>query len=315
MPYLDYYVDFRTLVDSVLNGVYGPFDSRGLPQVNYGGRIGVKRNPTTIAEFALGNYQYYGDDPKRNRRNLLLFNLSASWISSNYLRKNKKIYWLFDFDWPFERLKSPWYSGMTQGLCVSVLLRAYIETSNPLFADLAKGGFEVLNTEITGGGALFKEQSNFWIEEYPSLQPNHVLNGFVFAIFGLFDLFLVTKNREAERLLNDSLNTLGNHLESYDLAFWSSYDLRRRFPASLAYHDLHIHQLKSLYALSGKDIFLKYARKWKKYRQYPKNLLKSQLIYYSQSILNFRNILGLRNGFKGGTVALLQNFRKNAKAN
>lgn len=310
MTSLDYHVNLRRYVESVFDGAYGPLDSDGLPLTNYGGSIGLKHNPTTIALFALGNYQYYIDDPKRNEKNLALFSSSVRWLSNNCFKKNRRVYWYFLFDWPTEGLKSPWHSGLTQGLCISVLVRAYLETGNSSFADLAEGGFEVLNSEINDDGALFHEGSDFWMEEYPTNQPNHVLNGFVYAIFGLFDLRYITQSHDAEKSLANSIKTLENNLKSYDLGFWSSYDLKRMCPASLAYHKLHIDQLKSLHSLTGKAIFLKYSCRWENYLNNPMFLLKSQMMYYGKSIVRFGKTRGFRKGLEEGTIALLQNLRK-----
>ncbi len=305
-------MDFRSTVNSVLKGAYGPIDSNGVPQVNYGGNIGVRYNPTTIAEFALGNYQLYFDNPKNNHKNLKQFNSSVDWLAANYSEKNNKVYWFLNFDWPLENLRHPWYSGMTQGLCISVLVRAFLITGNQSLSKLTEGGLAVLTTEISGGGALFKEHSNCWIEEYPNLnhEPSHVLNGFIYGLFGVHDYLTVKENLEGKKLWSNAVETLEKNLRLFDVGYWSKYDLKHKTPASLMYHNLHVKQLRSLFRLSGNPIFELYAIKWENYKGYPKNVFKSQLIYYTQSALNFKKSLGLKNGLKGGTVALIQSIRK-----
>ena len=98
--------------------------------------------------------------------------------------------------------------------------------------------------------------------------PTHILNGFIWACWGVYDYFLATGEPAAHNLFEQCMGTLEAHLQDYDAGFWSLYeqsDTRMRMLASPFYHQLHIVQLKILYRLTGKEHFLHYARRWEEY--------------------------------------------------
>ena len=50
--------------------------------------------------------------------------------------------------------------------------------------------------DINEKGTQYKdEHGNIWLEEYPTIPTSHVLNGFIYAIFGIYDLYRVTKGK------------------------------------------------------------------------------------------------------------------------
>ena len=75
---------------------------------------------------------------------------------------------------------------------------------------------------------MYKDKEGFvWYEEYPSLEnePPHVLNGFIFALFGLYDYYKATESEEALELFNQGIKTLKEKINLWDMGFWSRYDL------------------------------------------------------------------------------------------
>jgi hypothetical protein len=105
------------------------------------------------------------------------------------------------------------------------------------------------------GGTLYKNRGYLWIEEYPMEKPlTHVLNGFIYALLGLYDAYLITENEKYLKFFKTFIKVLKNNLIRYDLILWSKYDILRI--AEPSYHLLHIILLLSLYKLTY-DIFLK----------------------------------------------------------
>ncbi len=119
------------------------------------------------------------------------------------------------------------------------------------------------------GGVLHKDdEGNHWIEEYLVDPPTHILNGFIWALWGVYDYHLLTRDPEASWLFKSLLGTITRNLEKYDAGFWSFYELTPQRIKSLAspfYHRLHIVQLQIMHLMTDDEIFLFYANKWRDY--------------------------------------------------
>lgn len=83
------------------------------------------------------------------------------------------------------------------------------------------------------------------LEEYPLHKPNTVLNGWVSALYGLYDALLIDDQVDVRNTLEASLEALVKHLPGYDAGYWSLYDSLGSL-ASPYYHRVHITQLRAL---------------------------------------------------------------------
>jgi hypothetical protein len=180
--------------------------------------------------------------------------------------------WNHHFDWEYRTpLKAPWYSALAQGQGISLLVRAYRDTENTLYLEAAQRAFEpFLKTIDKGGVTYLDDKGHTWFEEYIVFPPTHILNGFIWASWGVYDYFLITQELRAESLFNQAVETLVVNLQRYDAGFWSMYEqsgTRMKMLASPFYHYLHIVQLKILYRLTGREIFCRFAERWEEYRQ------------------------------------------------
>jgi heparosan-N-sulfate-glucuronate 5-epimerase len=105
------------------------------------------------------------------------------------------------------------------------------------------------------------------LEEYPTTPPSHVLNGWVFALWGLYDVaHSQPGDGAAGELFARSTETLVARLPTYEIfGGWSRYDV---FPhplinvASPFYHSLHVAQLFALSQLHPDDRLSAAARRW-----------------------------------------------------
>jgi len=261
-----YYMPFFTKAD------YTAFlDANGIPKLDYHGEVGLQYNPIAIAQYALGNYNHYlkGADPARFDK----FLLAADWLVDN-LEKNPKGVWVWNhyFDWEYrDTLYSPWYSALSQGQGISCLVRAHLETKNDKYLGAAEKALNSFLVELDQGGVTYQDQDgNVWLEETIVDPPTHILNGFLWAIWGIYDYYLYTSDSRAKALFNQGISTLVAHLPSYDTGFWSLYEhsgTRLFMLASPFYHQLHIVQLKVMNHITGIDIFKEFADKWEKYQK------------------------------------------------
>ena len=244
-------------------------DGGGIPMLNYRGTIGLQYNPIAIAQWGLGNFNLArrtGDGTAHRK-----FLLASDWLSSNLTPNAHGIpVWNHHFDWEYrETLRAPWYSGLAQGQGISLLLRAHAETGAARHLDAANLAFRSFLASTGEGGITFTDaQGNLWFEEYLVSPPTHILNGFIWAVWGVYDYALATGSADAKRLFDRAVETLKSNLHHYDLGFWSLYEQSgTRLPmiASAFYHRLHITQLRVTHRITGETIFDQYADRWQAY--------------------------------------------------
>lgn len=260
----EYYMTFGRKAD-----YRGPFDEHGVPMLNYRGAIGLQYNPIAIAQYGLGNYNLFErtNDQRRKER----FLKAGDWLLQN-LERNKAglLVWNHNFDWEYRTpLKAPWYSGLAQGQAISLLVRVHRATGDDRYLSAAKDAFaSLLVTTDKGGVAWIDGGGNTWIEEYITSPPTHILNGFIWASWGVYDFFLATQNPTVQKLFLDLVDTLAANLPAYDSGFWSLYEqsgTRMPMLASPFYHSLHITQLRIMYRLTSREVFHQFAERWQSY--------------------------------------------------
>jgi len=249
----------------------GPFDDNGIPLLNYHGETGLQYNPIAISQYGLGHHALFLSQGNAEARQK--FMSVADWLVAN-LEQNEAGIWVWNhhFDWEYRTpLKAPWYSGLAQGQGISMLVRAHRETGDERYMEAAERAFESFTkTTEQGGISHIDSEGDYWIEEYIVSPPTHIINGFIWASWGLHDFFLATKNQQAEELFQKSIGTIAKNLPLFDIGFWSLYEqsgTRLKMIASPFYHQLHIAQLNVLHRLTGQEIFADYSRRWEGYRQ------------------------------------------------
>jgi heparosan-N-sulfate-glucuronate 5-epimerase len=268
----EYYVSFKNWVPYVESGSFGPLDDDGIPLVDYdtyAGMSGIGRVhfPVTVAQYALGLFETWLETGQEKLRDKFL--KQVRWLESNAEPVGDvAVVWPARFDFPVYGLKAPWISSMAQSQVASVLLRAWqLEKKDELrnIARKAMACFSVPAGE-PGGVRFVDDDGDVWFEEYVTSPPAHVLNGFIFSLFGLLDLSRATSDEAALRLWQQGIATLEQKLELYDTGYWSRYDLLRDCVASEFYHgNVHVPLLRVLHLVSGKSVFMHFADRWEQY--------------------------------------------------
>lgn len=243
-------------------------DSQGLPLLDYQGSIGKQYNPIAMAQYALGHFNLYLKN--KNQDHGQKFLKAADWLLTHLKNNPDGVpVWMHDFDWEYQQtLKAPWYSGLAQGQGLSVLTRAFQETGEQKYMEAAARAYRSLTKDVQHGGVVYWDAHNDpWIEEYLVQPPTHILNGFIWALWGVRDYFLLTNDNQVRVFWEACLKTLEKNLHRFDTGFWSLYDLSEgsKNVASFFYHKLHIVQLEIMYGLTRMEIFLEYSRKWRDY--------------------------------------------------
>ncbi|MGC1453532.1 MAG: D-glucuronyl C5-epimerase family protein [Candidatus Sulfotelmatobacter sp.] len=167
---------------------------------------------------------------------------------------------------------------------------AHKESRDVRYLDAAKLALAGFYYPIEESGVAFTDESgDLWFEEYIVSPPKHILNGFIWAAWGIYDYFLATEHPSAQELFARAVRTLLHNLERYDLGFWSLYEqsgTRLPMVASSFYHRLHIVQLRVMHRLTREDTFARVADRWESYARRRSNRVRA-LCYKSAFKLRY----------------------------
>lgn len=214
--------------------------------------------PVAIFQYGLGLYDLY---LKTNAEKYLKkFLICANWALDNIDEKGR---WNNFF---FYTPRTP-YGAMAQGEGVSVLLRAYKETGDDKYLNTAKKAIDFMILPLEEGGTTKYENDSAYLMEYTF--KGMVLNGAIFAWWGLYDFVTTIKDKgEYKDILNKTLDSLVKILPQFKCRYWSMYSLDGLI-ASPFYHNLHVAQMEAMYELTHITIFNEYASRWRKQQLNP----------------------------------------------
>jgi len=159
-------------------------------------------------------------------------------------------------------LEPGWYSAMAQGQAMSLLVRAHARSGRQEYLDAAVRALALFDVTSADGGIVAKFMDQYvWYEEYPTIPPCFVLNGFMYALIGLYDVSVTTSPGEARstatRLFSSGVASLRRMLPLFDTGSGTVYDLRHLTLGAAAppnrarwdYHATHVNQLLLLSSL------------------------------------------------------------------
>lgn len=262
-------------VDRPLDGYYN--DLRGIA-LDHGkpsaalaelGRMTGDRetaNPVSIVQLGLAAWQLRTAAP--GWANVL--RAAATWVVDS-MDEDGSIRYHFPIGHTYE-LEPPWSSAMAQGEAASLLLRASTTLSEPSLAAAATLAAQPL---LEPGSTLIAlTDEGPVLQEYPTDPPAHVLNGWIFALWGLNDLASAGSEvaeeacLKADNAFRAGCGALGRRLPLYCVRpHWSRYDLfphRLAHVASPFYHRLHIEQLAVLSTMTPDPIVPQIAGEWER---------------------------------------------------
>jgi hypothetical protein len=242
------------------------FDGDGVAMATYP-TIGAQYNPTTIAQVAIGcfvNYKRYKNSDYRS-----IYLNQIKWLINHAVEVSPD---LAAYDYPFAwnyGLAPGWHSGLAQGQAISALIRYYYDTGDkgvlPLIRRLKN--FMLLPVE-QGGVSTISPEGGLWIEEFPSTPHSFVLNGFISAVFGLYEYTrLFHDEEEAQRQLVAAVESIKRSLRYYDNGHWMFLD-RHSTPYPQANDDYAFGygiQARTLWEVTGDPVFLAASLRWKSF--------------------------------------------------
>ena len=192
-------------------------------------------HPVRCASAALywwNDYQNHGHDPRPFR----VFGHFVEEMRQN-LEVHKGVALLLPYNFPwefgdFQRFEAPWYSGMAQGMALSVFSRWYQTKGHQSTLAILKGLSESLLPKYPELRIVYEDGDDLWVEEYPWLEapdgqrhPSHVLNGGLMGILGLHDYAAVANVPEAEDRFHRAAETFYRNFPRYDTGLGPAYSL------------------------------------------------------------------------------------------
>jgi hypothetical protein len=158
--------------------------------------------------------------------------------------------WVHRFRYPHSLPLPPgWLSAMAQGEGASLFARLHGATGEDRWLEGAAAAMRPMWVPSSAGGVQAELGGDPFPEEYPTSPPSFVLNGAIFALWGVRDAAVVLHDGELLARFRAGVDTLAANVHRWDLGWWSRYDL---YPhpllnvASSFYHALHVSQLEAM---------------------------------------------------------------------
>jgi hypothetical protein len=221
-------------------------------------------SPAALAQLALGWWEraLAGEVGA-----LAAFGRTTALLESRAEQDLDGIRWRYRVAVPKYGLAPPWYSAMAQGQAASVFVRAYLATCDERYRAIARAAALPLLAASDTDLVTIDEEGPI-LEEAPTDPPSHILNGWIYALWGLWDVSVGLADRRAAARFEASAACLAAMLDRYDVGWWTRYSLYPHRLADLAkpfYHALHATQAGVMYGLTGRPEFAEAASRWRRY--------------------------------------------------
>lgn len=171
----------------------------------------------------------------------------------------------FNHDVGTLRLGTPWYSGMAQGMMLSTFVNLYEVTGDKYWKNMAAKSVKSFDQPKVEFGPWFYNvvlldgKKFVYYEEYPALsdeQNAHVVNGDIYALYGLYDYYRITGDKHVEWLFDVGASSIRDSFGAYrnpGQASWyaPTYYGRTVWGNPNNYHKGVINQLRKLGEMTG----------------------------------------------------------------
>lgn len=239
-------------------------DEAGIPL--YTQATTTSYHPVQVAQQALTDLEGHrlsGDPAFLSRAQRALDRLLAESIPVD-----DAVFFPYRFDFalggdPNDVMHAPWYSAMAQGQALSGFVRLHATVGEPRYMDAAVRTLRSMEIKPIGSApwVTFVDREGYlWFEEYAKDPPMQVLNGHIFAIFGLYDYWQVTRDARVAASIEAGLATVCRYADAFrDEGQISRYCLRVPGIRSAKYHGIHQDQLRMLSRMTAEPWFAAFA--------------------------------------------------------
>lgn len=273
-----YYIDMQPALLDYAEFRYGDFAENGLPLVGYGNQ--AQHFCINLAQYGFAIHDVWWHNRNRSDYRSMLDTL-LDWFETNKEVTEQGTCWRIPFHNKKYNIPAGYPSAMAQGEIISFYLRMYQLTSQADLLDTAMQAFQFLKLDVADGGVRRRDAHGLiWLEEYPLSTPSYVLNGFIYTLFGLIDLYRVTQNSEVKEELDSCVKSLKHYLPQFSSWYWPIYDLHRQELIMNYYlKNVYLPQMNALSILfPNEELFSKTGKRWKR-QDNPLNRLFTQVMY------------------------------------
>lgn len=233
-------------------------DSRGV----------LQNHPVYLVQYALaalGGYSRTGDARYLQRA---LANAERLVLQSERGGEDNALWFPYHFAYRYYdvTMPVPWWSSMGQGQPLSLFSRlAREDASDTRWRELADATFRSFNGWRALGRpwiTTMDPRGQLWFEEYAGdVEPLLVINGHIFALYGLYDYAMLTGDPHAVDFFDGGATTVRNYIETFRVPGGVSYYCvrdgycQRPEWQNSSYHPIHIQQLRMLGQMTGDTRF------------------------------------------------------------
>lgn len=247
-------------------------------------------HPLTVSFYGIMNYDYYKKtgNPLYLERFEKQYQFFKDTTRFHYFDNQQAIGLPYLKD--MKALKAPWYSGMTQGVAVSFLLRYFELKKDSSALNLAKKMMKfMLRSEADGGTISYSADGKPWIEEYANYSHSKgVLNGFLNGLIGLNEyLVYFPEDTHAKQIHDQCYQELFHALKSYDRPAWTSYN-KNNISITRGYFFYQLTEFDHLYHLYKDERFRDEMKLWAKFI-YGHDNLEKDFQYYRYQQFKYGN--------------------------
>jgi uncharacterized protein YyaL (SSP411 family) len=151
-------------------------------------------------------------------------------------------------------------------MAISALLRGYEHFEHPPYLETAKQLFAAMDAPTTDGGYCYSDDRfALWYEE--DNREGHILNGHLYALMGVQDLYRVTGDPAYQERRDLGLQAVKDTIDVFDLGFTTRYRAIDDYPANNAYHYMHAAQFEVFFRITGDDFFRRTADRFYAYHE------------------------------------------------
>jgi heparosan-N-sulfate-glucuronate 5-epimerase len=237
-------------------------DDAGVP-LHRARTLGTFYNPAYVAWYGLMALE---QSLRRGERQDKRFQVQVDWLLKNAVRRSDaSVVWPFPVDVREGEcfLEAPWVSAMTQGLVLSVLVRAHrMAIGGDSILPLARAALGVFFHRVEEGGVRTLEDGQVLYEEYPGYPLPRVLDGFLFSLLGQYDLWVETEDPLAQQLFQEGVAGLVSQIQFWNYKDrWTWYG-SHGYLCPPHYHTLNRMLLAALGDATGESALASAARSW-----------------------------------------------------
>lgn len=142
----------------------------------------------------------------------------------------------WEYMFRFDGGAPPWTSGLSQGTALQALARAWSTTRQDRYLTAAQQALGIFRAGPPEGVRAAAAHASAWYLQYTYAPSEHVLNGFIQSLVGLYDYAKLTGDPLGQQLFEAGDARAREQTPSFDTGAWSKYD--QSSESDLSYHNL-----------------------------------------------------------------------------